>query len=122
MKLLQITSVSILLLLSLFFLLIGGCSTSENEMSPAEFYDGKTACITVSNEAGTFVDLISRVIANYLADDISGNVIVENRRGAGGLEGTNYLAEAKSEGLELGTFGLIKTVSNKILNNPGGSL
>jgi tripartite-type tricarboxylate transporter receptor subunit TctC len=114
-KIIAILLLTTLLLLSL---LVSSCATKENTLSPVEFYEGKTINMVVNSDAGSLVDLVGRVIANHLAADIKGNVIVENRREAGGLEGTNYLSEANPDGLTLGIISAIKFLTNKILNDP----
>lgn len=99
-------------------LLVSGCIKTDTTLTAAEFYEGKTINMVVSNDPGGFVDLISRNVANYLSADINGNVTVENMREAGGLEGMNYLFGADPDGLTLGTVSTVKFLSNKVLNDP----
>ncbi len=99
-------------------LLISGCETTEKPLTAAEYYDGKSIKLVVSGSPGSYIDLASRILAAHLSEDIKGNVIVENMRGAGGLEAMNYLYEATPDGLTLGTVATGKFIPNKILNDP----
>jgi tripartite-type tricarboxylate transporter receptor subunit TctC len=98
-------------------LVAGSCSTAQTQQSPSEFFNGKTVNLVVGSEPGNLIDLVSRVMARHLGEDIKANVIVENRREAGGLEASNYLYKANPDGLTLGTAG-IKFITNKVLNDP----
>jgi tripartite-type tricarboxylate transporter receptor subunit TctC len=114
----KIIIISLLVISSLLSLMVSSCATKENTLSPVEFYEGKTVTMAVSSDAGGFIDLVGRVLANHLGADIKGNVIVENRHEAGGLEAMNYLSEANPDGLTLGIISPVKFLSNKILNDP----
>lgn len=107
----------------LFILVVTILATScgpktETKETPAQFFKGKTIDLVANEEAGSFTDLMTRVIAPHLAEDTGATVIVTNRRGAGGLEGMNYLYEAKPDGLTLGMASTVKSVSNVVLNEP----
>ncbi|MBN1367987.1 MAG: hypothetical protein JW967_08675 [Dehalococcoidales bacterium] len=113
------TMFSLLLILLAMGLLLTSCKSTTNEtLSPEEFYEGKTVTIVAGGDPGTITDLTSRIIANYLGTDIKGNVIVENRSEAGGFDGMNYTAEANPDGLTLATCSIVKLLSGKILNDP----
>jgi tripartite-type tricarboxylate transporter receptor subunit TctC len=114
----KIIMISLLVTSVFLSLAVSSCATTETTLSPSEFYEGKTINMVVSSDAGGLIDLVGRVIANHLSADIKGNVIVENRHEAGGLEGTNYLAEANPDGLTLGIISPVKLLANKILNDP----
>jgi len=110
---------SVVCLVLLAFTLVGtSCTSNEESASPADFYKGKTITIVTTSEIGSSVDLLGRVLAKYLAEDTGATVVVESRRGAGGMEGMNYLYKAKPDGLTLGVTGSIKMVTNRILNDP----
>ena len=57
--------------------------------------------IVVGFSAGGGTDQMARIIANDFAAALNGNVIVENRPGAGGLPATEYVAKAKPDGYTL---------------------
>lgn len=50
---------------------------------------------------GGLVDTVSRLIAPHLAQAIGQSVVVENRPGAGGLIGTDYVAKQPADGYTL---------------------
>ena len=43
-----------------------GCPPQGAELTPADFYKGKTVDFTTTGSAGTFNDLSAHIIANYL--------------------------------------------------------
>jgi tripartite-type tricarboxylate transporter receptor subunit TctC len=110
--------ISFMVITAFLSLAVSSCSAKENALSPSEFYKGKTITLTVSSDAGSLVDLVSRIFANRLGADTQAKVIVENRREAGGLEGMNYLYKASPNGLTLGTTASVKFITNKVLNDP----
>jgi tripartite-type tricarboxylate transporter receptor subunit TctC len=114
-KIIAILLLATLLLLSL---LVSSCTKTDDTLTPAEFYEGKTINMIVGGDAGSIADLVARVIATHLGADINGNVTVENRSEAGGFDGMNYLSEASPDGLTLGSCSMVKLLSGKILNDP----
>jgi tripartite-type tricarboxylate transporter receptor subunit TctC len=84
----------------------------------AQFYKGKTITMIVNYPAGGPTDLEGRIVAQHLPTFIPGNpnVIVKNVGGAGGLIGSNQLAEAAANGDTMGFFTL--DVPSQILDNP----
>jgi tripartite-type tricarboxylate transporter receptor subunit TctC len=106
----------------LMAIVTSGCGLKgEITEVPAQFFKGKTIDLVTNEEAGSFSDLLARVIMLHLAQDTGATVIVSNRRGAGGLEGLNYLYGAKPDGLTLGMASTIKAVANKVLGEPAAS-
>ena len=67
----------------------------------AEAYPSKTVKLIVGFPPGGPTDIIGRVIAQSLAKHLNGSVIIENRGGAGGLIGANYVAKSKPDGYNL---------------------
>jgi tripartite-type tricarboxylate transporter receptor subunit TctC len=59
------------------------------------FYQGKRLTLLINFAAGGPADIEGRLFARHFARHIDGhpNIIVQNRDGAGGLVGTNYLGE-----------------------------
>jgi tripartite-type tricarboxylate transporter receptor subunit TctC len=57
--------------------------------------------IVVGFPAGGGADLLARAIAAPLAKELGGNVIVDNRPGAGGLIATEYVAKSTPDGYTL---------------------
>jgi len=109
----------ILVLIYVLMLAAPGCgSDTQQAATPADFYRGKTINLVVSHSAGSYTDLVSRVLASYLERDTGANVIVTNRLGAGGLEGINYVYRSETDGLTLGVITQGKLVPNKIMSEP----
>jgi len=75
-------------------LLIGGNAL-------AQAYPTKPIKIMVGFGAGTGSDLLARVLATKLSDQLGQSVIVENRPGAGGMVGSDAVAKAPADGYTL---------------------
>ena len=72
--------------------------------------------VVVPFGAGGPPDLVARVLADPLAKELNGTVVVENRPGAGGTTGVTSVARAEPDGYTL----LIATsayIVNKALND-----
>lgn len=95
-----------------------GCPPPAEEAPPADFYKGKTIDLTTTGSAGSFNDLSAHIIASYLGGDTGANVITTNKRGAGGLEGINYVYKAKPDGLTVGTVASVRFITNKVMDEP----
>ena len=61
---------------------------------------------------GGAVDIVGRLTARYLSDELKQQVFVENRSGAGGSLGTEFVAKAPPDGYTL----LLHTVSSAVIN------
>ncbi|MFM1814937.1 MAG: hypothetical protein RLZ98_1632 [Pseudomonadota bacterium] len=71
-----------------------------------DFYKGKTISIIITSGTGGSVDLYGRLGARYLSKHLPGNpsVIAQNKGGAGGLVGANYVYDqAPKDGTVLGS-------------------
>jgi tripartite-type tricarboxylate transporter receptor subunit TctC len=104
--------------LLLVVLAAAGCPSPAGPVAPADFYRGKTVDLITTGTTGSFNDLVDYIIASYLGEDIEGNVILTDRRGAGGLEGTNYVYKAEPDGLTLGAVASVKFITNKVMDEP----
>ncbi|GAA4429407.1 tripartite tricarboxylate transporter substrate binding protein [Acidovorax lacteus] len=78
----------------------------------ADKFPSKPVTVIVPQAAGGANDAIARVVAQKLAEQWGGSVIVENRPGAGGNVGTAYAAKAKPDGYTL----LITADSAQVIN------
>jgi tripartite-type tricarboxylate transporter receptor subunit TctC len=67
----------------------------------AEGYPALPIRVIVPQEPGGTVDSVMRFIANRLEASIGSPVVVENRSGAGGAMGAEYVARATSDGYTL---------------------
>ena len=76
--------------------------------SPAAAQDfaNKMTRIVVPFQPGGGTDIISRTLAQELAKEIKGTVVVENKPGAGTIVGTEYVAKSEADGhtLVMATF------------------
>lgn len=84
----------------------------------AQFYKGKTISMIVNYPAGGPTDIEGRIVAQHLPAHIPGNptVVVKNVGGAGGVIGTNQLAEAAPNGDTMGFFTL--DIVAQLVGNP----
>jgi putative tricarboxylic transport membrane protein len=78
------------------------------EAALAQFYKGKTVTMIINYPPGGPTDIEGRIIAQHLPAHIPGKptVVVKNAGGAGGIIGTNQLAEATPNGDSIGFFTL----------------
>ena len=104
--------------LLLAVIVAAGCPSPAGPVAPADFYRGKTIDISTTGSPGSSNELIDYVIAAYLAEDTGANVNLTYRRGAGGLEGINYVYKAEPDGLTLGTVASVKFITNKVMDEP----
>lgn len=81
------------------------CLAMPSAATAAEF-GSQTTRIVVPFAAGGGTDIISRTLAQEMAKEINGTVIVENKPGAGTIIGTDYAAKAAPDGhtLVMATF------------------
>lgn len=67
----------------------------------AEEYPARPIRLIVPHAAGGSNDIIARVIAPRLADNLGQSLVVDNRGGAGGIIGTSLAAKANPDGYTL---------------------
>jgi len=72
----------------------------------AQDFPRKSITIVASSPPGGGVDLITRILARALSEEWKQTVVVENRSGAGGIVGTQYVANAQPDGYTLLTVSL----------------
>jgi tripartite-type tricarboxylate transporter receptor subunit TctC len=73
----------------------------------------------VITAAGGFLDIVPRVLSNYLSASIGVPVVVENRPGAGGNIAAAIVARAQPDGHMLLVTGTNQAVNPTLLPNPG---
>jgi tripartite-type tricarboxylate transporter receptor subunit TctC len=91
--------------------------------STAQVYPDKAVKIVVPFAAGGPTDVVARVVAEGLSEELKQPFVVENRAGAGGAIGTDILAKAKPDGYTLGVTGtgsitIIPFLDTKLSYNP----
>jgi tripartite-type tricarboxylate transporter receptor subunit TctC len=77
--------------------LFGICAAQEK-------YPNKPVKIVVALGGGSSADTLARMLAETLHQDLKAPFIVENRPGAGGTIGANYVAKSKPDGYTLAVF------------------
>jgi tripartite-type tricarboxylate transporter receptor subunit TctC len=93
------------------------CGSAVQAQSPSsalpQSYPAKPIRLIVGYTPGGGTDVLSRVLAKYLGEDLKQTVIVDNRPGAGGLLATQLVANAPPDG-----YTLLTTPSTHAIN-PG---
>ena len=82
----------------------------------AQDYPNQTVKIVVPFVAGGGVDVVARIIAPRLSEELGQSVIIENRGGAGGMLGAAAVAQSPPDGytLLLGTASTHGTIRASI--------
>ena len=76
-------------------------------------YPDRPIRIVVPFAPGGAVDMIARLAAKYLTDELSQRVYVENKGGAGGSIGTAFVAKSDPDGYSL----IMHSVSSAVMNS-----
>ena len=79
-------------------LALGGALAALPLAAKAQAYPTRAVRIIVPTGAGGITDVLARLVAERLAVRLGGQVIVENRPGAGGIIGTEAVARAEPDG------------------------
>ena len=69
-------------------------------------YPSRLIKLIVPFAPGGNTDVVGRVAANYMQKALKANVVVENRAGAGGINGTDAVAKAAPDGYTLCVCGI----------------
>ena len=77
---------------------IAGCLLTFTMSAPAQEFPTKPVRIIVPFAPGGLNDLVGRMIAQHLTERFGRQVIVENRTGAGGVVGTELVANSPKDG------------------------
>ena len=77
-------------------------SPVANAQSTSSGYPSKTITLVVPYAAGGFADIRARKIGEKLAKALNVTVVIDNKAGAGGVLGTNYVAKSPADGSTLG--------------------
>lgn len=79
----------------------------------ADKYPSKPVRVIVPYVAGGAADITTRVIAQKLSDRLGASFVVENKPGANGMIGTDFVAKAKPDG-----YTLLADASGPLVVNP----
>jgi len=83
-------------------------------------YPTKPITIIVPQAAGGTKDIVGRAVAQRLGEQIKGSVIVENRPGAGGNIGTQFVVNGPKDGHTLlMTISSAQAINPALYKNPG---
>ena len=96
--------------------LTGGAIASLMPVRPsfgAATYPDRPIRIVVPFAPGGAVDMIARLAAKYLTDELGQRVYVENKGGAGGSIGTAFVAKSEPDGYSL----IMQSVSSAVMNS-----
>jgi tripartite-type tricarboxylate transporter receptor subunit TctC len=89
------------------------CLALPAGMAPAaDAFPSRTVTLVVPFAAGGSTDLIARIIAEKMTEDLGQTVIVENKAGAGGNIGADAVAKADPDGYTI----LMGTIATHALN------
>jgi tripartite-type tricarboxylate transporter receptor subunit TctC len=108
-------------------LAIGGGLGLSTTVVQAQAWPGKTIRIIVPYTPGGSSDIIARSIAQPLQDALKQTVIVENKPGANGNTGTDFVAKSPGDGYTLllcdvGALAITGSVYSKLPFDPGKDL
>lgn len=84
-------------------------------LAAAQEYPNKPIRLIATYAAGSSVDIISRVIAKPLGEQLGQSVIVENKPGGGGDIATDLVAKAARDGYTLGIASPASLIVNPLL-------
>ena len=98
---------------------LAGCAPA----ALAQSYPTKAVRFVVPYPAGGYYDLLARVIGAKLAENWSQPVVVENRVGANGMVGTDFVAKSAPDGytilmVGIGPFGISPSLYAKMAYDP----
>src|SRR5215475_6707796 len=81
--------------------LLGALALAAASPARAQDYPNQTVKIVVPFVAGGGVDVVARIVAPRLGEELGQSVIIENRGGAGGALGAAAVAQAPADGYTL---------------------
>jgi tripartite-type tricarboxylate transporter receptor subunit TctC len=96
---------------TLIALLSGVASAQTPSTSSGQAYPVKPLRIVVPFQSGGSVEPIARLVAQKLTAAFGRPVVIENRPGAGGMTGTEYVAKSPADG-----YTLLATPSAFVMN------
>ena len=82
-----------------------------------EIWPQRTITIVVPYGAGGSTDLIARILAQHMQEDLGKPVVVENRPGGSGAIGSSFVAKAAPNGYTIGIGSLSTHVLNPLINS-----
>jgi tripartite-type tricarboxylate transporter receptor subunit TctC len=86
---------------TLLLLALLGCAGAQTGPADAETYPSRTVRMVVAYPAGGSTDTTARLFAQALGETMHGTFVIENRSGAGGIIGADYVAKSTADGYTL---------------------
>ncbi|MDR3536437.1 MAG: tripartite tricarboxylate transporter substrate binding protein [Acetobacteraceae bacterium] len=90
-----------------------GCTLAARPAAAADEYPNKSVRLIVPYPPGGSADLIARFVSDKLSRSLGQTVIVENKGGASGAIGSEYVARARPDG-----YTILMTTSDTLAINP----
>lgn len=84
--------------------------TALPALAPAQTWPARPVRVVAPFAAGGTADLLGRIVAGKLSESLGQSCIVENRPGAGGVLGSEYVARATADGYTLLVSGVASHV------------
>jgi tripartite-type tricarboxylate transporter receptor subunit TctC len=78
-----------------------GLMLALSSQAMAQDYPNRTIKMIVPTGAGGITDILARLVARSMSDQLGQAVVIENRTGAGGTIGTRAVAQAEPDGYTL---------------------
>lgn len=105
------------ILTSLLLLAAGAVFSAQ---APAQSYPAKPVRVIAPSSAGGPVDVITRAVMQGMTQTLGQHIVIENRAGAAGLIGTDYVVKQQPDGYTLlfGFSGPLAIVPNLNPNTP----
>ena len=100
-----------------------GARSAAAQTDPAQGYPSRPIRLVVPFAPGGSTDIIARILAQKLGESWNQQVVVDNRPGAGGTIGLDYVAKSPGDGYTLifghvGTFGFGPSLYPKLPYHP----
>ena len=92
------------------------------QLGTAQEWPTRPVTVVVPLPAGTAVDSITRLVMQQVGQQVGQSVVVENRPGAGGTIGTNFVAKASPDGQTLLVYGAAASAAALYLKLPYDTL
>ena len=104
-------------------LIIGTVASLFANHSAAQTYPARPVTLVVPFPPGSTTDLVGRILADKLSEALGQQVVIDNRSGAGGSVGSEYVARSAPDGYTLlmgtiGTHAINPSVYPKISYDP----
>lgn len=103
--------------LGLLLTALAAAALIQPDGAAAQTYPTRPIRIIVPQSAGGSTDVVARVVAQRLTDVLGQSVIVDNRPGAGSLNGTDLVAKAAPDGYTLLTVAASFTINPSLHRN-----